>query len=68
MITKAEFLKLEDRFKNIVYRNTMIMKYIEFNLHKIKLSNDEIQELIDYFEEIEDYELCSKLQKHLINQ
>jgi hypothetical protein len=65
-MTKEEFENLEKRFQETIYRNTMIMTYIKFNLGKIKLNNEEIQKLLDFFIEIEDYELCAKLQKHQI--
>jgi hypothetical protein len=64
-MNKEEFLKLQKRFDNTVLVISMYSKYVEFSLNKIKLNNDEIQELMDYFIKIEDYKLCAKLQKHL---
>ena len=64
-MSKEEFFKLQKRFDNTVLVISMYSKYIEFSLNKIKLNNDEIQELMDYFIKIEDYKLCVKLQKHL---
>jgi hypothetical protein len=62
---KDEILKLEERFRKTIHGNTMIMKYLEFTLGKISLSKNEIQEVMNYLVEKEEYELCIKLKNHI---
>jgi CRISPR/Cas system CSM-associated protein Csm2 small subunit len=61
---KEEILKLEERFQKTVYGNTMMMKYLGFTLGRINLSKEEIQEVMDYLIDKEEYEFCNKLQKY----
>ena len=65
LMNKEEISKLEERFQKTIYGNTMMLKYLGFTLGKVNLNENDIQEVMDYLIEKEEYELCIKLKNHI---
>jgi hypothetical protein len=62
-MTKEEIQELEERLRKTVHVHEMWLSYLGFTLGHIKLNKEEIQEVMNFLIEKEEYELCNKLQK-----
>jgi hypothetical protein len=58
---KIEIDKLEQRLKKATSWWYFFSKFMDITLGRIKYTNDDIDELIEYYEKKEQYKLCEKL-------
>lgn len=56
-----EIDKLEQRLKNATNWWYFFSKFMDITLGKIKYTNEDLDELIEYYEKKEEYKLCAKL-------
>jgi hypothetical protein len=60
---EEEFSRIEKEIEESRISIEMTLKMIKVLQKEIVISNEEIDELINYFQEMERYTICSKLQK-----
>ena len=60
---KGEFKLITDEYNETQLFTKMTLKYIKIIQKEIKVSNEELQELIEYFKKDEYYFLCNKLKE-----
>lgn len=61
-------IRLEHQFSKTTKSHNEVMnlyKALQINLGKIEVSNEELIELINYFEKSEQFEICQKLKMKL---
>ena len=60
---KLEIDKLEQRLKKATNWWYFFSKFMDITLGKIQYTNNDIDELIEYYEKKEQYKLCEKLMR-----
>ena len=63
MINKETVHTLENKLESIKKNWYFFQKFMDITLNKIEYTNDDLNELITYYEEKEQYKLCDKLIK-----
>lgn len=61
-------IRMEDQYKETTKSHNDVMnlyKALQINLGKLEVSNEELLELISYFEQTEQFEVCQKLKSKL---
>lgn len=61
-------IRMEHQFKETTKSHNEVMnlyKALQINLGKLEVSNEELLELISYFEKTEQFEVCQKLKSKL---
>ena len=62
-MNREEIGILGDRFKTAMRNMEMNFKFLDIRLGKIEYTNNDIDELIEYYKQKEQYRLCNKLIK-----
>lgn len=60
---KGEFKAITEEYEETQLFTKSTLKYIKVVQNEIQVSNEELQELITFFQEREYYTLCDKLKK-----
>ena len=60
---KGEFKAINDEYNETQLLTKMTLKMLKVLQEKIVVSNEELQELITFFQEMEAYIICDRLKK-----
>lgn len=64
---EQDFSKITNEYNDTMLLTKMTLKCIRVIQRQIEISNEEIQELISYFQKMEYYRICYKLKNELKN-
>ena len=65
MITKQTIVDSENKLSNVTTKIKHLHKLLEIQLKKREYTNKDIDELLEYFLSIEQYDICELIKKNI---